>query len=87
MAWKNLYIVGIGMTTFGRHRDLSLKQLTAIAVQEALQDAVVDRNAIDEIHFGNCVQGYMDGQHMIRGHAIFLEQGFQGVPIFNLESG
>ncbi len=87
MAFDNIYIIGAGMTPFGRHLDQSLKQLAAAAVQEALHDAQLERSAIEEIHFGNCVQGYMEGQHMIRGHSIFLEQGFQGIPVFNLESG
>lgn len=75
------------MTPFGRHLEKSIKQLAAAAVDEALADAGIDRQKIQEIHYGNCVQGYMDGQHMIRGQTIFLEQGFQGIPIFNLESG
>lgn len=84
---ETYYVIGIGMTPFGRHLDQSLKQLTALAIDEALADAGVMRADIQEIHYGNCVQGYMDGQHMIRGHATVLEQGFQGIPIFNLESG
>lgn len=83
----DICIIGVGMTRFGRHPDKSLKQLCAEAVRDALQDADLSVQDIEEIHFANCVQGYMDGQHMIRGHSIFLEQGFQGIPIFNLESG
>ncbi len=82
-----LYVIGVGMTPFGRHLESTLKQLAGVAVNHALEDAGLPRTAIEEIHFGNCVQGYMEGQHMIRGHSIFLEQGFQGIPIFNLESG
>lgn len=84
---NDIYIIGIGMTAFGRHLEKSLKQLAAEAVNEALLDSGLERSHIEEIHYGNCIQGYMEGQHMIRGHAIFLEQGFQGIPIFNLESG
>ena len=84
---KPLYVIGVGMTPFGRHLEHSLKHLAGQAVTKALQDAGIKHDDIQEIHFGNCVQGYMDGQHMIRGHSIFLEQGFQGIPIFNLESG
>ena len=36
---ENVYIVGIGMTKFGRHFDKSDKELTALAVQAALADA------------------------------------------------
>ena len=74
----DIYVIGIGMTTFGRHRDLSLKQLVATAVNEALDDAGIQRSDVEEAHFGNCIQGYMEDQHMIRGHSILLEQGFQG---------
>lgn len=81
------YVIGVGMTPFGRHPHYSLKQLAAQAVAKALQDANLQRSDIQEIHFGNCVQGFLEGQHMIRGHSIFLEQGFQDIPIFNLESG
>ncbi|HET8706689.1 MAG TPA: thiolase family protein, partial [Pseudomonadales bacterium] len=87
MAKTDIYIVGIGMTPFGRHQDKSIKQLVASAIYNALQDADISREQIQEAYYGNCVQGYMEGQHMIRGHAILLEQGFQGIPIFNLESG
>ncbi len=87
MAMTDIYIVGIGMTPFGRHLDKSIKQLVAEAVNEALADANIARENIQEAHYANCIQGYMEGQHMIRGHAILLEQGFQGIPIFNLESG
>lgn len=83
----DIYIIGTGMTPFGRHMDKSIKQLVADAVNEALADANIDRRKVQEAYYGNCVQGYMDGQHMVRGHSILLEQGFQGIPIFNLESG
>ncbi len=83
----DIYIIGVGMTRFGRHPQQSLKQLTAEAVNSALKDAALERRQIQEIQFANCIQGYMEGQHMIRGHALFLEQGLQGIPIFNLESG
>ena len=82
-----VYIIGIGMTRFARHLNSSLKQLTHEAVTEALNDGGLNHAHINEIYFGNCIQGYMEGQHMIRGQSIFLEQGFSGTPIFNLESG
>ncbi|MBV1919467.1 MAG: thiolase family protein, partial [Pseudomonadales bacterium] len=68
----NIYVVGVGMTPFGRHMDKTIKQLVANAVNDALTDAGVERQQIQEAYYGNCVQGYMDGQHMIRGHSILL---------------
>ena len=81
----NLYIVGAGMTPFGRHLDKSVKQLTAWAVEDALKDAACDRKAIRAAFFGNTTQGHFDGQHMIRGQVALLPLGIEGIPIYNLE--
>lgn len=82
---QDIYIVGVGMTPFGRHLDRSIKQLTAWAVQDALADARCDRTWVQAAFFGNCTQGHFEGQHMIRGHVALLPLGFDGIPIFNLE--
>ena len=83
---ENVYIVGVGMTPFGRHMDKSDKQLTAIAVREALADAGIDGNEIAAAFYGNCGQGYMQGQHMTRGQVALLPVGLQGIPIVNVEN-
>ncbi|MDM0047426.1 thiolase family protein [Variovorax sp. J22R115] len=82
---ENIYIVGVGMTTFGRHMDKSVKQLTAWAVEDALKDANCDRKAIGAAFFGNTTQGHFDGQQMIRGQVALLPLGIEGIPIYNLE--
>lgn len=82
---KDIYIVGVGMTIFGRHLDKSVKQLTAWAVEDALKDAGCDRKQIQAAFFANCTQGHFDGQHMIRGHVALLPVGLDGIPIFNVE--
>jgi len=82
---ENIYIVGAGMTPFGRHLDKSVKQLTAWAVEDALKDAGCDRKWVQAAFFGNTTQGHFDGQHMIRGHIALLPMGFDGIPIYNLE--
>lgn len=82
---ENIYIVGVGMTPFGRHLDKSMKQLTAWAVEDALKDANCDRKHVQAAFFGNCTQGHFEGQHMIRGHVALLPLGFDGIPIYNLE--
>ncbi|MFL9991867.1 thiolase family protein [Paraburkholderia sediminicola] len=82
---EDIYIVGVGMTPFGRHMDKSVKQLTAWAVEDALKDAACDRKWVQAAFFGNTTQGHFDGQHMIRGHVALLPMGFGGIPIYNLE--
>ena len=83
---EDIYIVGVGMTHFGRHMDKSVKQLTALAVEDALKDGGCDRKAIEVAFFGNTGQGHFDGQHMIRGHVALLPMGIQSIPIYNVEA-
>ncbi|MGT2458068.1 thiolase family protein [Cupriavidus basilensis] len=82
---ENIYIVGVGMTPFGRHAEKTVKQLTAWAVEDALKDAGCDRKWVQAAFYGNCTQGHFDGQHMIRGQVALLPLGFDSIPIFNLE--
>ncbi len=82
----DIYVVGVGMTPFGRHLDRSVKQLAQRAVDDALADAGCVRDAVEAAFFGNCVQGYMEGQTFIRGQIALLEQGFEGIPIHNVEN-
>lgn len=83
---QDVYIVGVGMTHFGRHLDQSEKQLTAQAVGDALRDAGCEHQAVGAAFHGNCGQGYMQGQHMIRGQVALLPLGLQGIPVVNVEN-
>ena len=83
---REAYVVGVGMTPFGRHLDRSVKQLTAEAVSEALRDAACSPAQIDVGFFGNSVQGFMEGQLYIRGQIALLAMGFDGIPIHNVEN-
>ncbi|TAK70844.1 MAG: thiolase family protein [Betaproteobacteria bacterium] len=83
---QDVYIVGVGMTPFGRHLDRTEKQLTAQAVEDALRDAACERKRLGAAFYGNCGQGYMQGQHMIRGQVALLPLGLQGIPVTNVEN-
>jgi acetyl-CoA acetyltransferase len=83
---NDIFIVGVGMTQFGRHLDKSVKQLTDWAVSEALADATCSASAVDVAFFGNTVQGFMQGQTFIPGQIALLPLGFEGVPIHNVEN-
>ncbi|HEX7848332.1 MAG TPA: thiolase family protein [Sphingomonas sp.] len=82
----DVHIVGIGVTPLGKHLDASVKQLTARAVDAALADAGIARDAIGAAWFCNTRQGALEGQHGVRGQAALRAYGFQNIPIFNTDN-
>lgn len=83
---ETIFMVGIGMTPFGRHLNLSIKDLTRQAVESALADAGCDKSQLQAAYFANSTQGHMDGQHMIRGQLALRAMGLQGLPVVNVEN-
>lgn len=83
---EQIFIVGVGMTPFGRLPNLSIKQLAAHATQAALADACLPASALEAAFFGNATQGHMEGQHMIRGEIALRSMGIQGIPVVNVEN-
>ena len=82
----SIYVVGVGMTSFGRHPDLDVKELTRRAVATALADAGLEAAAIESAYFANATQGHMEGQQMIRGQIALRSMGIGGIPVCNVEN-
>jgi acetyl-CoA acetyltransferase len=74
------------MTSFGRHPDLDVKQLTRWAINEGLADAGIAPSAIEAAYFANATQGHMEGQHMVRGEIALRSMGVGEIPIVNVEN-
>ncbi|HWS75268.1 MAG TPA: thiolase family protein [Quisquiliibacterium sp.] len=83
---ENVYVVGVGMTPFGRLVDLSIKQMTRQAVETALVDAGIGAGELQAAYFGNASQGHMEGQQMIRGQVALRAMGIQSIPVANVEN-
>jgi acetyl-CoA acyltransferase len=83
---SEVYIAGVGMTSFGKHLDTSVKQLTRAAVEDALADAGCDSRQLQAAFFGNSTQGHMEGQHMIRGQLALRAMGIDRIPVINVEN-
>ena len=81
-----VYIVGVGMTPFGKFLDKTIKDLTQAAVRGACADAGCAVSDVQAAFFGNSTQGHMEGQDMIRGEIALRAMGMQGVPIVNVEN-
>jgi acetyl-CoA acetyltransferase len=74
------------MTPLGKFPDLSVKQLTRMAVTEALMDAGASMTQIEAAWFSNSRQGQMEGQNSIRGQCALRAMGFESIPIVNVEN-
>lgn len=83
---SDVYVAGVGMTHFGKHLDQSLKDLAGAALRDVLADAGCEVGAIEAVFFGNCVQGHMEGQDMVRGEIALRPHGIAGIPVINVEN-
>jgi acetyl-CoA acetyltransferase len=86
MSIENIYVCGVGMTPFGRHAELSLKQLTQAAVTAALSDAGCAVPDIEVAYYSGSTNGYMQGQNFVPGQIALRSMGFEGIPMFNVEN-
>src|SRR5882724_5611263 len=86
MASEPVYIVGVGMTPFGKMLERSVKDLTREAVGAALRDAGCEASALESAHFSNACQGHMQGQDLIRGEIALRSCGIEGIPVTNVEN-
>jgi acetyl-CoA acetyltransferase len=83
---ETIYVVGVGMTKFGRHLERSIKDLTREAVELALADAGCKAGDLQGAFFSNTTQGYFEGQQFIRGQIALRAMGIGGIPVVNLEN-
>src|ERR1700722_8458620 len=83
---RDTFIVGVGMTPFGRFPAMSLAELASSAARDALLDAGLEARRAQAIVFANATQGALEGQHGIRGQAALDGRGFGNTPVFNVEN-
>jgi acetyl-CoA acetyltransferase len=79
-------ISGVGMTTFGRHLDRSLRSLSEEALGAALADSGLRPEDVDVVYYSNSAAGLITGQEMIRGEVALREMPLGGVPMVNVDN-
>ena len=83
---EDIYVIGTGMTPFGKFPSLSVRDLTRDAVSAALSDAGCAIVDIEVACFANAAQGGIEGQYMIPGQIALRAMGFEKLPIVNIEN-
>ncbi len=82
----DIYVVGVGMTPFGKFPQLRVKDLTEMAVNAALLDAGCDKNIIQAAFFANTTQGVLEDQVFVPGPIALTSMGFSGIPMLTVEN-
>jgi acetyl-CoA acyltransferase len=80
------FIIGVGMTAFGKRSDSTIDSLAVEACRAALDDAGAESAVVDAVVFGNAFQGAIDGQHSVRGQMALRDFGLGGVGVLNVEN-
>jgi len=82
---RDVYIIGAGMTLFGKHLDRSLKDLGSEACINAIHDVGINPKEIEAGYCGNALAPAIQGETGV-GQNVFWEVGIKGIPIVNLEN-
>jgi acetyl-CoA acetyltransferase len=82
---SDVYIIGAGMTEFGKHLERSLRDLGREACLEAIKDAGIEPNQIQAGYCGNALAAAIQGETGV-GQNVFWEVGIKGIPIVNMEN-
>src|SRR3984957_5812382 len=83
---RETFVVGVGMSPFGRFPETPLAQLAARAAAETLADANASPEVTQAIVFANATQGALEGQHGIPAQAALDRSGFGNGPVYTVEN-
>ena len=64
---REVYIVGVGSTPFGKHSDTSIENLAVTAVVQALLESTVEREEVGALYLGNFISGPLNGKEILAG--------------------
>ena len=81
---RDISILGVGSTRFGRHGEEAIDDLAASAARDALADAGIEPERIGALYLGNFVAGMLTGQEVLAG-LVGEAIGLDGVPCTKVE--
>ncbi|HQR24373.1 MAG TPA: thiolase family protein [Steroidobacteraceae bacterium] len=81
-----VYVIGVGMTPFGRHPEKSVAQLAGEAIAVALADAGCTREDVGAAYYAGASNGPLQGQYTIPGPIALRRAGFGGIPVYSIEN-
>lgn len=82
----NVYIIGLGMLRFNKYPDLDVRKMAHEVTRLALEDAGLEKDALEAAFFSNTFWGMFDNQHSIRGQVVLRSMGIEAIPVTNVEN-
>jgi acetyl-CoA acyltransferase len=83
---REVSIIGVGMTRFGKFLERSLQDLGREAAWNAIEDANVNVKDIEVVYVGNALAPQLTELKGTIGQHVLTEAGIFGVPVINVEN-
>lgn len=64
---RNVYVAGVGSTTFGKHIATPIESLAVAASAQAIVESGIDREQIGALYLGNFISGPLNGKEVLAG--------------------
>jgi acetyl-CoA acetyltransferase len=74
-----LFVIGVGMTQFARHRERPLEDLAREALNMALADAGCALLEVQTAFYSGVTNAALQGQFAIPGRVVFSKIGLEGI--------
>lgn len=81
-----VYVVGVGITPFGKFADESMKTLGRAASRTALVDAGISPRDVDLVSAGSARSGMLHAHESGVGQMVAWELGISGVAVYNVKA-
>jgi acetyl-CoA acyltransferase len=83
---KDVVIIGVGMTRFGRFLDRSPQDLGREAIWNAIEDANIPLKKIEVAYVGNAVGAQLNELKGTIGQHVLTSAGIDAIPVTNVEN-
>ena len=83
---RDVYIVGTGMIRFSKYPDETVRNMAEQSIRLAMEDAGLDKKALQAAFFSNTFWGMFSNQHSIRGQVVLRNMGIDKIPVSNVEN-
>jgi len=83
---REVDIVGVGVTPFGKFADATVGGMSRKAAAAALADAGLTPSDVGVVVHANSLQGALSGQHSMRGQVALGGPGYGATPVINVEN-